>query len=126
MKEAIVSYVIDRLRGFSMWRGIAARVATGGVLIAPEQLDAVHKTFIAVLGLAAVFTPALKKHRPGRRLGSSALRVRWAARNSPWRRPGGECQTSAKRHMPPMRAAAMITRTAKCWAVTAVRVASVM
>ena len=30
MKEAIVSYVIDRLREFSTWRGIAALVATGG------------------------------------------------------------------------------------------------
>jgi hypothetical protein len=36
-------------------------VATGGVLIAPVQLDAVYKTFIAVLGLAAVFTPAQKE-----------------------------------------------------------------
>lgn len=61
MKEAIVRYVIDRLREFSTWRGVAALVATGGVLIAPEQLDAVYKTFVAVLGLAAVFTPAQKE-----------------------------------------------------------------
>ena len=32
--------------------------ATAGVLIAPDQLDAVYKTFIEVLGLAAVRTPA--------------------------------------------------------------------
>jgi hypothetical protein len=30
------------------------------VLVAPEQLDAVYKTFIAVLGLAAVFSPGKK------------------------------------------------------------------
>jgi hypothetical protein len=34
--------------------------ATGGVLVAPEQLDAVDKTFIAILGLAAVFSPGRK------------------------------------------------------------------
>lgn len=61
MKEAILGYVIDRLREFSTWRGIAALVATGGVLIAPAQLDAVYKAFIAVLGLAAVFTPVEKE-----------------------------------------------------------------
>ena len=60
MKDAIVNYVIDRLREFSTWRGIAALAATGGVLVAPEQLDAVYKTFIAVLGLAAVFMPTRK------------------------------------------------------------------
>lgn len=60
MKEAIVSYVIDRLREFSTWRGIAVLAAMGGVLIAPEQLDAVYKMFIAMLSLAAVFTPARK------------------------------------------------------------------
>jgi hypothetical protein len=60
MKDAIVNYVIERLREFSTWRGIAALAATGGVLVAPEQLDAVYKTFIAVLGLAAVFSPGKK------------------------------------------------------------------
>lgn len=58
MKDVIVTYVIERLREFSTWRGIAALAATGGVLIAPEQLDAVYKAFIAVLGLAAVFAPS--------------------------------------------------------------------
>lgn len=60
MKDVIVAYVIDRLREFSTWRGIAALAATGGVLVAPEQLDAVYKAFIAVLGLAAVFMPGRK------------------------------------------------------------------
>jgi hypothetical protein len=58
MKDAILGYLIDRLREFSTWRGIAALAATGGVLVAPEQLDAVYKTFIAVLGMAAVFAPS--------------------------------------------------------------------
>ena len=35
MKNAVLGYVIDRLREFSTWRGLAALVATGGVLIAP-------------------------------------------------------------------------------------------
>ena len=60
MKDAIVNYLIERLREFSTWRGIAALAATGGVLIAPEQLDAVYKTFVAVLGLSAVFMPEKK------------------------------------------------------------------
>ena len=53
-------YVFDRLREFSTWRGIAALAATGGVLLAPEQLDALYKAFVAALGVAAVFTPARK------------------------------------------------------------------
>lgn len=60
MKDAIVNYVIDRLRDFATWRGIAALAATGGVLVAPEQLDAVYKMFIAILGLTAVFAPSRK------------------------------------------------------------------
>ena len=40
--------------------GIIDDAATGGVLVAPEQLDAVYKAFIAVLGLAAVFMPSKK------------------------------------------------------------------
>jgi hypothetical protein len=60
MKDAIVNYVIERLREFSTWRGIAALAATGGMLVAPEQLDAVYKAFIAILGLAAVFAPNRK------------------------------------------------------------------
>lgn len=57
MKKAILGYVIDRLREFSTWRGIAALVATGGVLIAPAQLEAIYKAFIAALGVVAAFTP---------------------------------------------------------------------
>lgn len=58
MRSAILNYILDRLREFSTWRGVAALAATGGVLVAPEQLDAAYKAFIAVLGLFAVFTPA--------------------------------------------------------------------
>jgi hypothetical protein len=61
MNNPIVAYVLDRLREFSTWRGIAALAATAGVVVAPEQLDAVYKTFIAVLGVVAVFAPARKK-----------------------------------------------------------------
>jgi hypothetical protein len=60
MKGVVVTYLVERLREFSTWRGVAALAATGGVLIAPEQLDAVYKTFIAVLGLTAVFSPSKK------------------------------------------------------------------
>jgi hypothetical protein len=57
MNSGIVDYVFARLREFSTWRGIAALAATAGVLVAPEALDAAYKAFVALLGLAAVFTP---------------------------------------------------------------------
>jgi hypothetical protein len=60
MKSTIIDYVFARLREFSTWRGIAALAATGGVLVAPEQLDAAYKAFIALLGLTAVFAPNRK------------------------------------------------------------------
>jgi hypothetical protein len=56
----MLKYVIERLREFSTWRGIAALAATGGVMIAPEQLDAAYKLFVAVLGAVAVLAPAKK------------------------------------------------------------------
>jgi hypothetical protein len=61
MNNPVVAYVLERLREFSTWRGIAALAATAGVVVAPEQLDAVYKSFIAVLGVLAVFAPAKKK-----------------------------------------------------------------
>jgi hypothetical protein len=61
MNNPVVAYVLERLREFSTWRGIAALAATAGVVVAPEQLDAVYKTFIAVLGAMAVFGPGRKK-----------------------------------------------------------------
>ncbi len=53
--NSVVSYLVERMREFSTWRGIAALAATAGVLVAPEQLDALYKAFIAALGLMAVF-----------------------------------------------------------------------
>jgi hypothetical protein len=57
----MVRYVIERLRDFSTWRGIAAVAATGGVMVAPEQLDAAYKLFVAALGAVAVFAPVTRK-----------------------------------------------------------------
>lgn len=57
MTSGIFDYVIARLREFSTWRGLAALGATAGVLVAPAQLDAAYKAFVALLGLVAVFTP---------------------------------------------------------------------
>lgn len=57
----LAGYVLDRLREFSVWRGIAALAATAGVLIAPEQLDAAYKAFVAVLGVLAVIMPAKRE-----------------------------------------------------------------
>ena len=47
-------------RGAVVGRGIAAMAATAGVLVAPEQLDAVDKTFIAIIGPAALVSPGRK------------------------------------------------------------------
>jgi hypothetical protein len=63
MNNPVVAYVLERFREFSTWRGVAALAATAGVMIAPEQLDAVYKTFIAVLGALAVFGPG-ERRRP--------------------------------------------------------------
>jgi len=60
MNSGIVDYVLARLREFSTWRGVAALAATGGVLVAPAQLDAAYKAFVALLGLVAVFSPNRK------------------------------------------------------------------
>ena len=60
MDNPIVKYVVDRLREFSTWRGVAALGATVGVLVAPEQLDAAYKVFVALLGAVAVFSPGKK------------------------------------------------------------------
>ena len=61
MNNPIVKYALDRLREFSTWRGVAALGATAGVLVAPEQLDAAYKVFVALLGAVAVFSPARKR-----------------------------------------------------------------
>ena len=58
--NAMVKYVVERLGEFSTWRGIAALAATAGVAIAPAQLDAAYKVFIAVLGAVAVLAPGRK------------------------------------------------------------------
>jgi hypothetical protein len=60
MNSGVIDYLLARLSEFSTWRGIAALAATGGVLVAPEHLDAAYKAFIALLGLAAVFAPNRK------------------------------------------------------------------
>lgn len=61
--NVFAGYLFDRLREYSTWRGVAALGATAGVLIAPEQLDAAYKAFVAVLGVIAVFTPVKKEAR---------------------------------------------------------------
>jgi len=53
----LVTYVTDRLREFSTWRRIAAIAATAGAVIAPGQLDATCKLFVAALGAVAVIAP---------------------------------------------------------------------
>lgn len=61
MNNPIVTYIVDRLREFSTWRGVAALAATAGVVVAPEQLDAAYKMFIALLGAVAVFAPGKRR-----------------------------------------------------------------
>ena len=70
--------------------------------------------------------PHTRKRRLGKAVGEFSVARQAGGAELPVASVGAKCQTSAKRHMPPMRAAAMITRTAMSWAVTAVLVASVM
>ncbi|MEQ1782671.1 MAG: hypothetical protein ABMA14_15010 [Hyphomonadaceae bacterium] len=83
MKEAIVSYLIDLLREFSTWHGIAALMATGGMLIAPAQLDAVYKDVHRRAGSGGGVHARAEESIGARGVGSFA--TAWAMRSSPSR-----------------------------------------
>lgn len=51
-----MSYVFDRLKEASTWRGIMAFLTGVGVVISPDQIEAIVAAGLSVVGLLGVFT----------------------------------------------------------------------
>lgn len=52
----IVDWIVDRLKEKSTWLGITALLSAAGVVLAPEQLDAIATAGVAIAGAIAIFT----------------------------------------------------------------------
>lgn len=61
MKQLIISYILNRLREASTWRGIIMLVAGGWATQHPEQAEAIIPIAIAVAGAIGTFLPDKKK-----------------------------------------------------------------
>lgn len=51
-----MSYVFERLQEASTWRGIMAFLTGIGVVIAPDQVEAIVAAGLSLVGLLGVFT----------------------------------------------------------------------
>jgi len=54
----LIDYMIDRLSENSTWRGIILLVTSAGVVLKPEQAEAVIAAGLAVVGIINVFRKA--------------------------------------------------------------------
>ena len=50
------SYLLERLKEPSTWRGITAFLTAVGVVLSPEQINAVVSAGLALMGVLGVFT----------------------------------------------------------------------
>jgi hypothetical protein len=50
------SYLIERLKEASTWRGLTALLTAVGVVLSPEQTNAVVSAGLALMGVLGVFT----------------------------------------------------------------------
>jgi len=50
------SYLLERLREPSTWRGLTALLTAVGVALSPEQINAVVSAGLALMGVLGVFT----------------------------------------------------------------------
>jgi len=50
------TYLIERLKEPSTWRGLTALLTAVGVALSPEQVNAIVSTGLALIGLLGVFT----------------------------------------------------------------------
>jgi hypothetical protein len=55
-----MTFLLDRLREPSTWRGLALLAAACGVTITPERMDAIVSAGLAISGLIGVFVPDKK------------------------------------------------------------------
>jgi hypothetical protein len=55
-----MTFILDRLREPSTWRGLALLAAACGVTITPERMDAIVSAGLAISGLIGVFVPDKK------------------------------------------------------------------
>ncbi len=51
-----MNYIVDRLQEASTWRGIMAFLTGVGVVISPDQVEAIVAAGLAIVGLLGVFT----------------------------------------------------------------------
>jgi hypothetical protein len=52
----LTDYILDRLDEPSTWRGFIALLTAVGIVLSPEQVEAVVATGLALIGLFGVFT----------------------------------------------------------------------
>lgn len=52
-----MNYVLRRLTEASTWRGILAIVTACGVILSPEQIEAIVASGLALMGIIGVFFP---------------------------------------------------------------------
>ena len=53
---AIINFILERLKEPSTWRGIIWLLSSFGVVLDPEQSDAIVATAMSLVGLIAMFT----------------------------------------------------------------------
>ncbi len=51
----MATYIIDRLKEASTWRGIIALLTAAGVTISPEMVDKIVAAGLAVMGIIGMF-----------------------------------------------------------------------
>lgn len=50
------SYLLERLKEASTWRGLTALLTAIGVALSPEQVNAIVSAGLALMGVLGVFT----------------------------------------------------------------------
>lgn len=54
--EKVITFVADRAKERSTWLGLTGILSAFGVVLAPEQVEAISVAGIAIAGLIATFT----------------------------------------------------------------------
>ena len=59
--EFFTSYFLARLNEPSSWRGLVGIATAAGLVMSPEQTNAIVSLGMAIIGAVGVFTPDAKK-----------------------------------------------------------------